>query len=354
MYLIAVIMVLSALVAWVVAALVCKYADKLNVLQIPNHRSSHVNPTPSAGGLGVVIAGSLAALCLGIFYGWSDNWFVVGLGGLLAAVGFQDDIRHVTARFRFGTQVIVCIGLLIVIGDLPPITLNIGVELKITGWILSVMLLIAGVWWVNIFNFMDGIDGIAGAQAIYMLLSGAVIAEYTNYDAIFSPVWILMLCIVAATVGFLMLNWPPAKIFMGDVGSTWLAFMVFALALLSVQYGWLNYAQWVILAAVFVTDATVTLLTRMLRGERWYEAHDTHTYQLLARRWDGDKRSGHRLVTLLGAVVNLLWLFPWAWACSLWPDGTMWFVLTAYLPLVFAEYQVGCGRPQNYVPHPRR
>ena len=79
----------------------------------------------------------------------------------------------------------------------------------------------------------------------------------------------LMLCVAAATVGFLLLNWPPAKIFMGDVGSTWLAFMVFALALLSVQAGWLNYATCLVLAAVFVTDATVTLLTRLLRRGRW-------------------------------------------------------------------------------------
>ena len=81
-----------------------------------------------------------------------------------------------------------------------------------------------------------------------------------------------MACVAAATAGFLLLNWPRAKIFMGDVGSTWLAFLIFALALLSIQAGWLSYASWQVLAAVFVTDATVTLLTRMARGERWYEA----------------------------------------------------------------------------------
>ena len=78
-----------------------------------------------------------------------------------------------------------------------------------------------------------------------------------------------MLYVAAATVGFLLLNWPPAKIFMGDVSSTWLAFMVFALALLSIQAGWLSHAVWLVLAAVLVTDATVTLLTRKLHGERW-------------------------------------------------------------------------------------
>lgn len=106
-----------------------------------------------------------------------------------------------------------------------------------------------------------------------MLLAGAVMAVWANAKVVSSPAWMWMLCIAAATMGFLLLNWPPAKIFMGDVGSTWLAFMVFALALLSVQSGWLRYAAWLVLGAVFVTDATVTLLTRMLRGERWYEAH---------------------------------------------------------------------------------
>ena len=123
--------------------------------------------------------------------------------------------------------------------------------------------------------------------------------------------------------------WPPAKIFMGDVGSTWLGFMLFALALLSVQACWLSYATWLVLAAVFVADATVTLLTRLLRGERWYEAHRNHVYQKLARRW-----GGHRPVTLLAVGINVLWLAPLAWACAAWPQWTFGWVLLAYAPLV--------------------
>src|SRR3546814_15076754 len=90
--------------------------------------------------------------------------------------------------------------------------------------------------------------------------------------------------------------------------------MVFALALLSVQAGWLSYAAWLVLAAVFVTDATVTLLTRMLRGERWYEAHRSHAYQRLSRRWQGGRKAGPRAVTLLVVAVNGLWLAPLSWA----------------------------------------
>lgn len=91
--------------------------------------------------------------------------------------------------------------------------------------------------------------------------------------------------------------------------------MVFALALLSVQAGWLSYATWLALAAVFITDATVMLLTRLLRGERWYEAHRNHAYQKLTRRW-----GGHRPVTLLAVGINVLWLAPLAGACAAWPQ----------------------------------
>ena len=179
-----------------------------------------------------------------------------------------------------------------------------------------------------------------------MLLAGAALTAWGNPDAMTSPLWVLMLCIVTATLGFLLMNWPPAKIFMGDTGSTWLGFMIFALALLTVQSGWLSYAVWLVLGAVFVTDATVTLLTRMALGERWYEAHCHHAYQRLARRWQGDQNVGHRSVTLLVAMVNLLWLAPIAWACMQWPQWIPGLVILAYAPLVMGTLALGAGKPE--------
>jgi Fuc2NAc and GlcNAc transferase len=339
---------LSALLSWGVAEWVHRRAEALRLVQAPNHRSSHVQPTPNGGGLGIVVAGSLAGIALVLFSGWTLGWFLLGIAALLAAVGLRDDIQHLPARVRFGVQVAVCEGLLFLLSDLPSISFSTGLEFQISGWFLSGLLLLAGVWWINLFNFMDGIDGIAGMQAIYMLLTGAVMALWANAEVVSSPVWMWMLCIAAAAVGFLLLNWPPAKIFMGDVGSTWLAFMVFALALLSVQAGWLSYATWLVMSAVFVTDATVTLLTRMLRGERWYEGHRSHAYQRLSRRWQGGRKAGHRSVTLLVAAVNGLWLAPWAWACVQWPAGAVAFVVAAYLPLVLAALCLGGGRPDQY------
>ena len=338
MALITVIMALSAMVAWGVAEWVRHRAETLRLVQIPNHRSSHVQPTPNGGGLGIVVAGSLAGVGVVLFFGWALGGFVLGLGALLAAVGLRDDIQHLPARARFGVQVAVCAGLLLVLGDFPRLTFSAGLEFQVVGWVLSGLLLLVGVWWINLFNFMDGIDGIAGAQAVFLLLGGAALSAGVNAETMSSPVWMLMLCFAAATVGFLLLNWPPAKIFMGDVGSTWLGFMLFALALLSVQACWLSYATWLVLAAVFVADATVTLLTRLLRGERWYEAHRNHVYQKLARRW-----GGHRPVTLLAVGINVLWLAPLAWACAAWPQWTFGWVLLAYAPLVVGAMVLGAG-----------
>ncbi len=270
-----------------------------------------------------------------------------GLAAVLAGVGPRDDMAHLSARVRFGVQVLVCAGALTALGDLPALVMAGGLEFQVSGWILFGMLLLAAVWWVNLFNFMDGIDGIAGMQAVFMLFAGAAMSLWSTSEAVDNPIWIWMLCVVAATVGFLLLNWPPAKIFMGDVGSTWLAFMVFTLAILSIQAGWLSYAAWSVLAAVFVTDATVTLLTRMMRGDRWYEAHRSHAYQSLSRRWEGDHKAGHRSVTLLVTAVNVLWLAPWAWACLQWPTRSVVFVVAAYLPLVLGALWLGAGRPNQ-------
>jgi Fuc2NAc and GlcNAc transferase len=343
----------TALLAWGVATWVLHRGESVHLVQMPNHRSSHVQPTPTGGGLGIVVAGSMAGIGLVLFFGWVVGGVVLGLAAVLAAVGLRDDVAHLPAPVRFGAQVAVCVGLLVLLGDLPALALGGGLAFQVTGWLLFGLLLLAGVWWINLFNFMDGIDGIAGAQAIFMLLGSAALAAWANTNVISSPVWMLILCVAAATVGFLMLNWPPAKIFMGDVGSTWLAFMLFALALLSVQAGWLSYATWLVLAAVFVTDASVTLLTRMLRGERWYEAHRSHAYQRLSRRWQGDRKAAHRAVTLLAATINGLWLMPWAWVCVQRPTWAVVFVVAAYLPLVLAAVWLGGGRPDSWLPDQR-
>ena len=170
----------TTLIAWGVAAWVCRRAEALRLVQIPNHRSSHVQPTPNGGGLGIVVAGSLAGVGLVLFSGWVLGGFVLGFAAVLAAVGLRDDIKHLPARVRFGVHVVVCVGLLVALGDMPALALRVGLEFQVMGWILFGLSLLAGVWWINLFNFMDGIDGIAGTEAVFMLLAGAVLAAWSQ------------------------------------------------------------------------------------------------------------------------------------------------------------------------------
>jgi len=150
--------------------------------------------------------------------------------------------------------------------------------------------------------------------------------------------WVL-LGVGAATAGFLLQNWPPARIFMGDAGSTYLGFVIAILALVTIAGGWLTLPQWVILAAAFVTDATVTLIRRLMLGEKVFEAHRRHAYQVLSRRW-----SSHHRVTLSFIGLNLIWLLPLAYAAPSWG----WLAVgVAYLPLIGLALYLGAGAPER-------
>lgn len=315
----------SGLLAWAGAWLVLLNAGRLGLVQAPNHRSSHGKPTPHGGGLGIVLGGGAA----GIWLAWAGGgalWPISALAFLLAALGLWDDVRHLPARTRFAVQVLLCALLLQTLGGPAPLV-----------W--GGLLLFAGVWWVNLFNFMDGIDGIAASQAVFMLAAGAMLAAWFHPAAVDAAEWLWMLALAAAALGFLAFNWPPARIFMGDVGSTYLGFMIFALALLSVREGWLTYPVWLVLGAVFITDASVTLARRVLAGERWFEAHRSHAYQRLSRRW-----GSHRRVTLLVIGINLLWLAPLALASLEWPRWAWGLVALAYGPLGIAVILFGAGK----------
>jgi Fuc2NAc and GlcNAc transferase len=328
---------------WLGTAIVRRYAVNLKLISTPNDRSSHAHPMPSGGGLGIAFGGTIA----GVWLMWEQSWAWWGIAGLaliLAMVGLADDIRHLPARLRFAVQLLIVIVLLWVVGfvegvgTLPLVTS----EPAVAGLTISLVLLLAGVWWINLFNFMDGIDGIAGAQAIFMLLAAAGLGAWLDPGVMTTTGWLWMLSLAAATAGFLLLNWPPARIFMGDVGSTYLAMLIFGLALVSVRQGWLSYEVWIILGATFVVDATATLLRRMLSRDRWFDAHRSHTYQRLTRRF-----GSHQPVTMITVAINILWLAPLAWLSLSRPTWAWFTVLVAYLPLAAAVLSLGAGKKDH-------
>lgn len=316
-----------------------QYALTRGVIDTPNERSSHTSPTPRGGGLSFVIT-FLAAFAYAYFFEVSDikpqtkPFLAIFCGGLLvASIGFWDDHTHIPAKWRFLTHSFAALIGLFLIGMpdilVPGTTINLSVFTYPLG-------IIALVWLLNLFNFMDGIDGIAGAEALFVGISAILLMQFASPGNFTAPIFWLSI-LMAGIVGFLVWNWPPAKIFMGDAGSGFLGLMLGLFALWSANLG-LSIWSWVILLAVFITDATVTLLRRMLNGECWFEAHRSHLYQQLSRKW-----RSHQSVTLALLLVNIIWLFPWAWIVAIKPSFGPLITLIAYLPLGILTVKAGAG-----------
>ena len=308
---------------WSMTRWIERHAVRLGLVQHPNHRSSHHVPTPSGGGAAIALAVLLAIAMLSIF-GTVQLWPVLIGTALIAGLGFADDLRDLPAAMRFPLQALVLGGLIWALGPLPDLAFAPG--LALAGALLGLVLLVVALWWLNLFNFMDGIDGLAGSQAILILLGACLLWWAGDREALLASGFWMALATAAATGGFLLRNWPPARIFMGDAGSNSLALIIVALALITLVAGQINYQAWLILPAVFVSDATLTLLRRMARGERPWHAHRRHAYQQLSRRW------GHRNVTLLYGALTALWALPLAWLAQI--TGYWLLVVLAYAPLL--------------------
>jgi Fuc2NAc and GlcNAc transferase len=323
-----------ALTAWLL-----RHSRIGQIVDRPNSRSSHSIPTPRGGGLSMVAVttGGVAILYAARMLSLP---FAVALvvGGLsIAAVGFWDDIRPAPVAVRmavhFGAAVLAvyCLG--------SPSAIPVGhstVALGALGPILGVLTI---VWSLNLFNFMDGIDGIAASEAACVLFGAAGLGLFV---ARCSPTEVAPALIAgAACLGFLKWNWPPAAIFMGDVGSGYLGFAIAVIAIEWAQTTAINIYAWVILGGIFFVDATLTLCRRLLRGESVSQPHRTHAYQWLARRW-----GSHLRVTITVIMINLVWLLPCAALSVKFPDSGLWICIVALAPLVVCASLSGSGRPE--------
>ena len=314
-----------------------QYALQSKLLDVPNVRSSHAVPTPRGGGLAIALAffaGTSALLLLGLLDG-RVMLALAGGGGAIAWVGFLDDHHQVSARWRFGVHLAAAIFVVAVLGA---IRLAVFRAFGLAEyWLSALFAVFTFSWATNLFNFMDGIDGLAAGEAIFMAAGGAILNHVNGGDVGLTAA---MACLSAATLGFLLWNWPPARLFMGDVGSGFLGFTLTVLAFAISQRGGVPIGAWAILGGFFLVDASVTLIRRMIRGDRWFEPHRTHAYQHLARRWHS-----HLPVTLLAAAINVAWLFPWAWYAAHSPARAMDCVVVALSPLIALALFAGAGRP---------
>jgi Fuc2NAc and GlcNAc transferase len=321
------------LAGWVTSFAVRRAALRLGLVQVPNARSSHSIPTPQGGGIAIAAVSLAGALIAST----TDSSFlaIAALTVVVAAFGLADDILDLPAPLRFPIQGLVLAALLAWAGPLPDISLPLG--LTIGGWGLSVLVWFCALWWLNLFNFMDGIDGIAASQTVIILMGGLIIAVSLNHEMLTTPVALLALITAAATAGFLVMNWAPARIFMGDAGSNTLAVLILAFALNTVQDGLVGYPSWLILVSPFTSDATVALLRRTARGELPWRAHRRHAYQQLARQWS------HARVTLLYAGFTALVALPLAAVAQYNPAASWWLVGLLYALLIAFMVWAGSG-----------
>jgi Fuc2NAc and GlcNAc transferase len=310
------------------------WAHHRNILDEPNHRSSHSRPTPRGGGIGVVtacIVGIAGATTMGLLSHSAAGALACGLP--IAVIGYIDDRRSLSARSRLLVQVASAAGALWFLSPLPALTVF-GFTLPI-GLTLA-FYLIGIVWMTNLYNFMDGIDGIAAAQAIAIGLCWAVVAGPAPAVA--------GLTLALAAAGFLVYNRPPAKVFMGDVGSAFCGFFIAVAALQMQQAVQQSLFLWLLPAAPFVLDATVTLLVRLIHKQRPNVAHRSHAYQILARkcRAHGPVSLGYFLVAVLWFGAVLWWGYHHNQALA--PETLF---LLAGLPFVIVAAALGAGRNNN-------
>ena len=259
----------------------------------PGERQSHELATPTGGGLGLMLSIVVTTVCLQLFIPLPDFWWQNMLPGvvLLAIVGWRDDKLSVSSIIRLLVQLAVSLWLLgfgwseFSLKDMGPLAVT----------------AVAMVWMMNLYNFMDGSNGMAGFQGIFAGMTMAVFFQNGGQHAMA----LVALVVAAACAGFLPLNFPQARVFMGDVASVPLGFIFASLTVFGVLTGSLSLPVAILIMSVFIVDATLTLLSRVFRGERWYTAHAQHVYQrLIAQGWT------HRQVLLIYQFVNVIVVLP--------------------------------------------
>lgn len=276
------------------------------MLDTPNARSNHIAPTPRGGGLAVVFTLIICLVQTDFSYGILFSLLA------LTAISLLDDLLNLPALVRLIVQII---AVAIPLSVMPPI-----ISEFLPPWLDKLIIGLCWVWFINLFNFMDGIDGISGTQMVSLGLGLCLLIVFT--DNFPNDLFIYGMILAAAAAGFLWWNWHPAKIFLGDVGSIPIGFLCFYLLLLAATSGYAAAA--IILPAYYISDSTITLLRRLKKRKKIWVAHSEHYYQRAVR---GGR--SHASVSRYVFGINLL-LIMLATLSTLNPQMAYIYIITAY------------------------
>lgn len=296
--------------------LIKNYAIKKSLFAIPNTRSSHTVPTPHGGGIAIAISWFTGLLYL-YAYDKIDHhlFYALFFGTFVSIVSYLDDLFELSARIRLFTQSITALFGIIMLGGLERIDLGIYIieNQLITNFFAFFLI----VWFINLYNFLDGIDGYAGSEALFLSLAGFMLFNDDHFIAL-----------AGAVSGFLVWNWERARIFMGDVGSTLLGYNMAIFTLYYTNHTGSNFWIWITLFGIFWFDATLTLYRRYKNGEKLSQAHRKHAYQRIVQAgWS------HQKTVLSSMIINSLILIPLFWLQS-------WMLMPYCLAYIFGLYTI--------------
>lgn len=266
----------------------CDPASRWHILDHPNERSLHTQPTPRSGGIAIV-AGLLAGYVLGGVAGYgapAQFWLLAALLPV-ATISFLDDRSGVPVSWRFAVHGVGAAALVWGAGLIFQAEFLPGLGVLRSSGVGALFALVYIVWMINLYNFMDGMDGFAGGMAVVGFGTFAVLGGMAGHGAF----TFLSLVVAASAGGFLLSNFPPARIFMGDVGSSVLGLLAAALSLWGARDGMFPFWVALLVFSPFIVDATVTLLRRFFHGERVWQAHRTHYYQRLVQLGWGHQKT---------------------------------------------------------------
>ena len=308
----------------------CIFSINKGIIANPNYRTLHENPVPRGGGIVFSIVYVFVVIIL-----WSlklinfELLMVIGLGGVGASVfGFIDDVTDVRAYTKFIIQSGLAAWILIWF-DGGPLAKEEWIPLWLS-WAVSLFLL---VWMMNLYNFMDGLDGMAASGAVF-ITSSLVVALVVTVG--FSILALLFLLLASCCIGFLLYNWPPARIFMGDSGSVFLGYLFGALIIKTTMSGDISIWTWIVVFGYFFADTHITILLRILLVKKWYHAHKSHAYQNLAR-----VLKSHVKVTGGVQIYHFFYLLPIAIWTVLAPNWAPVAAIMALMPAAILTYRFG-------------
>ncbi len=327
------VFLLLTAISWLATFFYRRFAIQRSIIAKMNFRTLHSKVVPRGGGIAMGTVFSILVIWL-----WAINicetWMMLtfGLGGLAASIiGFVDDVYEISATKKFIAQTFLSIFFFIVFFYSHSLSFNIGDSI-IFFLIVSVWLFVP-LWFINLFNFVDGIDGMLISGSIFVCLSAIIVLSIKGGDI---NLILLFSFLAACCIGFSFFNLPPASLFIGDSGSIFLGYLIAVLTLTTIYMEEITVWNWIIILTYFLADTTITTIMRIILVKKWYGVHRSHAYQNLARI----KRS-HAKVTYGILAYNFLWVLPLLIISVIKPDYAPFAAFLSLTPAVMWAFRFG-------------